>query len=133
MEYWGVIVLLVGCWLGQVFMVMKQNKDYQASLNDVKKLPVGHIGVGIAKAKFNFGSGIIMIVATDLDGRIIDLREMKGFTVFSRFKIKKLAIGKSAPEFNQVLKRKKEVNAFQQAVALINTERTKQKLQAITF
>lgn len=131
MEYWGIIALLVSCWVLQVFMGMKQTKHYQASLNDVKKLPAGHIGVGIAKAKFNIGSGVIMIIATDLNGTVLDVRQMKGLTVFSRFKQKQHLIGKQVNELETLIKKKKELSAFEQALALINEERAKAKLVAL--
>lgn len=132
MEYWGIIVLLVGCWFLQVLMSIKQSKDYQESLNEMKKLPSGHIGVGITKAKFNLGRGIIMIVATDLKGNIIELREMKGMTVFSRFKTQPKLVGKHISQIHDLVK-KKERAALEQALALINQERTKAKLGALNL
>lgn len=132
MEYWGIIALLVSCWLLQVLMSMKQSKHYQESLNEMKKLPTGHIGVGIAKAKFNIGSGVVVILATDLQGNVIELREMKGMTVFSRFKKRTPLIGKHISQLSSVVK-KQERSALEQAISLINQERTKAKLGLLSM
>ncbi|WP_314063757.1 transcriptional regulator GutM [uncultured Vagococcus sp.] len=132
MEYWGIIALLVSCWLMQVLMSMKQSSHYQESLNEMKKLPAGHIGVGITKAKFNLGRGIVMIVATDLKGNIIELREMKGMTVFSRFKKRQPLVGKHISQLSTLVK-KKERSALEQALSLINRERAKANLESLSL
>lgn len=121
-EYAGIIILLVLCWFIQIGFSYYQHKSYQEALNQIKKRNDGYLGVGIAKAKFKMGRGVISLLVTDAQGTILDYQEMSGFTVFARFKRKDSWIGKKTAEISKMLKGKQQVNAFNQALELINNE-----------
>lgn len=131
MEYWGVIVLLCSCWLLQVFLSINQQKHYFKKMNELKKSTDGHLGVGISKSKFNLGPGVILILTTSTEGKVSNYYVMNGISTFSRFKNREKNINQVPSEL--LIKNKKEQNAFNQALNLINEERVKQKLTTITL
>lgn len=88
-------------------------------------------GVGIVRAKLNLGPGIILIIATDLDGNIIEYRKMEGSTIFAKFKNCTQYLGKSTQMVLNEITKKKEKKAFIDALKLINDERSKNNLVTI--
>lgn len=124
-EYLGLMILLIGCWLLQIMMSYLQHKNYQKVINENKHRSSGFLGVGVSKAKYNLGKGVVLIVVTDESDNILDFREMSGVTVFSRFKVKKEFIGKKTSEIINEIKNKRRVQALEQALAFINNEKTK--------
>ncbi|MGX7067457.1 glucitol operon activator protein [Vagococcus fluvialis] len=130
MEYWGIIFLLVSCWLLQILLSIMQQRHYFKKMNELKKNTDGHLGVGISKSKFNLGPGIILIITTSEDGKISNYYIMNGISTFSRFRNKEKFINHLPSELP--IKNKKEQNAFKQALELINKERSKQALSHLT-
>lgn len=124
-EYLGLIILLVGCWLIQIGMSYLQHKNYRKVLNENKLRSSGYLGVGVAKAKYNLGRGVILIVVTDDSDNVLDFREMSGISVFSRFRVKKQFIGKKTTEIFNDFKNKRQIQAFEQALAFIDNEKSK--------
>lgn len=133
MEYGGLILLLVGMWLLQFWLTYRQTRDYNRVLAEMRGHQSGHLGVGIARTRFNLGRGTVVILVTDLTGQILDLREMTGFTVFTRFKERKDLVGKPASELANMNLNKTERQAVAQALAHINEERRKGDLTAIVM
>lgn len=121
-EYSGIIFLLVACWLLQIGLSYYQHRNYNRILNQIKQRQDGYLGVGVAKARFKMGKGVITLLVTDATGRILDYREMSGFTVFARFKAVDSWIGKETDEALQEIKGKQRIQAFTQALELINKE-----------
>lgn len=121
-NYAGLIILLVLCWGIQIGMSYFQHKNYHHMLNQIKHRSDGYLGVGVAKAKFKMGKGVISLLVADEHGTILDYREMSGYTVFARFKQKERLIGKNVNETMTTLKGKQRIRAFQQAFDLINQE-----------
>ncbi|MBL1229355.1 transcriptional regulator [Enterococcus sp. BWB1-3] len=128
-EYLNLIVLLVSCWLLQLFFSYIQHKNYQKVINENKYRQSGYLGVGIAKTKFNLGKGSILILVTDDAGTILDFQEMSGFTVFSRFKKKETYIGKNAEGLLNEITNKQRLRAYEQALGLIKKEIMKMEEQ----
>ncbi|QZN88157.1 transcriptional regulator GutM [Vagococcus lutrae] len=126
MEYLGLILLIVSCWLLQIILSIIQQKHYLKKVNELKNSSHGHLGVGISKSKFNLGVGIILIITTTEDGKISNYLIMKGISTFSRFK--------EINSFNNqlpsevIINSTKEKIAFKQAIEFINQERNKQSL-----
>lgn len=100
-------------------------------MNELKKSTDGHLGVGISKSKFNLGPGVILILTTSTEGKVSNYYVMNGISTFSRFKNREKNINQVPSEL--LIKNKKEQNAFNQALNLINEERVKQKLTTITL
>lgn len=133
MEYGGLILLLVGMWLLQFWLTYRQTRDYNRVLAEMRGHQSGHLGVGIARSRFNLGRGTVVILVVDLSGNILDLREMTGFTVFTRFKERKELIGKHVSQLSEFNLNKTEQLAVTQALAFINEERRKGALAAIVM
>lgn len=124
-EYRNFIFLLVACWMLQIGFSYLQQKNYHKVLNKSKTRKDGYLGVGIEKAKFNLGSGIIMVVITDDSGTILDCQQMAGYTVFARFRPLKKVIGQSREFALGNVRGKRKKKAFQQALTLIDKEKQK--------
>lgn len=122
MEYAGLIFLLVSCLVLQIGLSYFQQRSYHRVLNQMKERSDGYLGVGVARAKFKLGAGVISVLVTDINGFILDYREMSGVSVFARFKQKQQLIGKSVSAVQNDLKGKQRTNAFQQAASLIKQE-----------
>jgi glucitol operon activator protein len=131
MNYWMYILPFVGMWYLQIILSKKQTKHYLENIKELRKIGIGHLGVGIVRAKFNFGKGIILIVVTDEDGKILEYRKMEGGTVFAKLKKYPQYFGIPANQILHSLKTKKEQQAFTEAIKLINNERAKNNLTII--
>ena len=125
----NLIILLVGCWLLQLFFSYVQHKDYQRVINENKRRQSGYLGVGIAKTKFNLGRGTILILVTDQQRTILDFQEMSGITVFSRFKRRDQYIGKDAALLLTEMNNTQRLKACEHALELINEEMTRTEEQ----
>lgn len=131
MQYSGLIVLLVSFWLMQFYLSIRQTKDYNRIIGEMKQYKTGHLGVGIARTKFNVGPGTVMIVVTNKEGIVIDLREMTGISVFARFKANKKIIGQSINSLSLTSFKKTQKRALSEALTFINSEREKGNLQEL--
>nr|WP_232846030.1 transcriptional regulator GutM [Enterococcus innesii] len=78
-EYKELVLLLAGCWFIQIFLSYLQHKNYGKEINELKKRNTGFLGVGISKAKFNLGRGIVLLVVTDEQDCIVTYKEMAGW------------------------------------------------------
>ncbi len=83
------------------------------------------MGVGISKAKFNLGRGIVLLVVTDEQDCIVTYKEMAGITIFARFKEHQEFIGKKPTEAMPLLANKRRKAAFEQAIQLIQSEKNR--------
>jgi glucitol operon activator protein len=93
---------------------------------DVKNNNVGnHLGIGLTRAKFNAGRGVIVIVVTDINGIVRDFQALSGYSVMARFKQLKKFIGMSAKDVEAQITDKRLLKTFQQAIDKINEEREK--------
>ena len=131
MRYWIYILPFILMWFLQLYLSKRQTKNYLQNIREVKKHKSGHMGVGIVRAKLNLGPGIILIIATDIDGNIIEYRKMEGGTIFAKFKNCTQHLGKSSQIVLNEITKKKERKAFINALKLINDERSKNNLVTI--
>lgn len=132
MEFTVLILLLVGFWSLQYFLSYGQTRNYNHVIREVSQHGTGFLGVGLARTKFNLGPGTVVILAVDVNGNIIDYREMHGYSVFNRFKIKSSYIGSQLSDVDTTRFKKTQKKAYEQALSLINDERSKQDLSSMT-
>lgn len=130
-QYSGLIILLVSFWLMQFFLSIRQTKDYNRVMGELRQYKSGHLGVGIARTKFNVGPGTVTIIVINEGGTIIDCREMSGISVFARFKSNKKIIGQSVDSLSLSSFRKTQKRALSEALTFINSERRKGNLQEL--
>ena len=126
MEYLGFIILFVILWIVQFVLTFFQSKAMTKNFVDIKLRNTGNmLGVGLTRAKFNMGRGVIVIVVTDLNGIVVDFHAISGYTIAARFKPFKQFIGLSAKEVEAQIKDKRLLATFRQAIEKTNEEREK--------
>ncbi|QRG70233.1 transcriptional regulator GutM [Brevibacillus choshinensis] len=93
MASWGYVVLLfAGLWVLQVVFTQRQSRHYYQELREMQRQPNGYLGVGVNKRRF--GVGAVIILVTDVQGKVTKCRRMTGISVFSRFGPYEEPIGK---------------------------------------
>lgn len=126
MDYLGIIILFVSLWIVQFVLTFFQSKAMTKDFVDMKVRNAGNnLGVGLTRAKFNMGRGVIVIVVTDLEGIVVDFRAISGYTVAARFKPIKKFIGLTPKEIEGQITDKRLLATFRQAIDKINEEREK--------
>ncbi len=126
MDYLGLVILVVGLWILQFIFTFFQSQAMTKRFVDVKNNNVGnHLGIGLTRAKFNAGRGVIVIVVTDINGIVRDFQALSGYSVMARFKQLKKFIGVSAKDVEAQITDKRLLKTFQQAIDKINEEREK--------
>ena len=124
MDYLGLVILVVGLWILQFIFTFFQSQAMTKRFVDVKNNNVGnHLGIGLTRAKFNAGRGVIVIVVTDINGIVRDFQALSGYSVMARFKQLKKFIGMSAKDVEAQITDKRLLKTFQQAIEKINEER----------
>lgn len=84
-------------WMFQGVLTYFQIRHYSTTLQDMKK--EGKVLVGQHKGKFSSGSIIILVL--DKENKIINAKEMRGMTVFNRFKTRNEFINKTLEEIKK--------------------------------
>jgi len=126
LDYLGIIILFVSLWIVQFVLTFFQSKAMTKDFVDMKVRNAGNnLGVGLTRAKFNMGRGVIVIVVTDLEGIVVDFRAISGYTVAARFKPIKKFIGLTPKEIEGQITDKRLLATFRQAIDKINEEREK--------
>jgi len=124
LDYLGLVILVVGLWILQFIFTFFQSQAMTKRFVDVKNNNVGnHLGIGLTRAKFNAGRGVIVIVVTDINGIVRDFQALSGYSVMARFKQLKKFIGMSAKDVEAQITDKRLLKTFQQAIEKINEER----------
>ena len=132
MDYFGFVILFGALWLVQLGFTFIQSKAMTKALVDMKRRNVGrNMGIGVTRAKFNVGRGIIVMVVTDSEGIVQEFQALSGVSVLARFKAKHDYVGKPVKEVMALIKDKRLLSTFQQAIEKINEERSKNGLQLI--
>jgi glucitol operon activator protein len=132
LDYFGFVILFGVLWLVQLGFTFIQSKAMTKELVDMKRRNVGrNMGIGVTRAKFNVGRGIIVMVVTDSEGIVQEFQALSGVSVLARFKAKNDYIGKPVKEVMALIKDKRLLSTFQQAIEKINEERSKNGLQLI--
>jgi glucitol operon activator protein len=119
MSGWGpVIILFICAWVLQVILSFYQNRHYGQT---VREMSTGHssgyLGVGVIKKRFGIGSVIILV--SDLSGKVVNAIELTGVTVFSRFKSTQKLIGRTIDQLLQTEGTDDRTKAIKMAVERI--------------
>lgn len=134
MEYLGLISFLVVFWSLQVYLAYQQNKTIIKEIQDIQRTHhSGHLGVGQRRSKFNFGSGVILMIVTNNDGLIVAAHLLKGVSVFKRFETMESILNFSVALAYQKIEDKKIKEAFKEAINNINLERTNNQLSELSL
>lgn len=132
MDYFGFVILFGILWLVQLGFTFIQSKAMTKELVDMKRRNVGrNMGIGVTRAKFNVGRGVIVMVVTDHEGIVQEFQALSGVSVLARFKAKQDYVGKPVKEVMALIKDKRLLSTFQQAIEKINEERSKNGMQFI--
>ncbi len=135
MDYTRLIWAFAALWLAQSIMAFFQSRAMSRKILSLQAAhSVGHMGLGLSRAKYNAGKGIILTVITDMDGKIVEFQLLSGYTVMARFKSITKFIGLMPHEVVASMTSKKDkrlVRAFIQAIEKINEERLKQGLSQL--
>ncbi|MDI3534620.1 MAG: glucitol operon activator protein [Thermosediminibacterales bacterium] len=109
-----IMALIAGLWLIQVVLTYFQIKHYQKRIIELKRK--GRVGIGSLKGKLT--PGVIIILAVNPGGAIVDAEIMKGISVFARFKKYKELIGQNINDLTRIQKKlkEKEIKALKMAV-----------------
>lgn len=98
-SYWQpLIILFIVAWIGQAFLTYFQIQNYRERMADLSKK--GYVGIG--KKSKKLGRGRILLLVSNPHERIIHAEEMRGITVFSRFKEKEQLSGYSLSELEEL-------------------------------
>ena len=134
MDYLGLAVLAFVLWILQGVFGYIQSKAMTKRLVDIKTNNAGnYLGIGLTKARFNAGRGVIVIVVTDKDGIVKDFDAISGYTIAARFRSQKAYIGMTAKDVAASIKDKRLLKSFTQAIEKINEEREKNGYSKIEF
>jgi glucitol operon activator protein len=132
LDYFGFVILFGILWLVQLGFTFIQSKAMTKELVDMKRRNVGrNMGIGVTRAKFNVGRGVIVMVVTDHEGIVQEFQALSGVSVLARFKAKQDYVGKPVKEVMALIKDKRLLSTFQQAIEKINEERSKNGMQFI--
>ena len=82
MSIWTIFGILLLLMVMQLIGMRLQVRAYRNAVSRLHKL--GNLGIGSMRGKF--GAGHIVIIACDLDGKIVGGEIMEGMTIFSRFR-----------------------------------------------
>lgn len=126
MDYLGIVILGIALWILQFVFAFFQSQAMTKRFVDLKTNNIGNnLGIGLARAKFNAGRGVIVIVVTDINGIVREFDALSGYTVIARFKQLKQFIGLTPLEISAQIKDKRLLKSFRQAIEKINEEREK--------
>lgn len=132
MDYFGFVVLFAVLWFIQFGFSIIQSKAMTNELVAMKRRNIGNnMGIGVTRAKFNVGRGIIVMVVTNQDGIVQEFQALSGVSVLARFKAKNDFVGKPVKEVMALIKDKRLLSTFQQAIEKINEERVENGMQII--
>ena len=121
-NYWGFIIIFGILWVFQAFLTVQQQMHINKQIEELKsKYDFGYLGLGLAKAKYNLGSGVMVLLVADDDNIIHEFFLLQGVSVFSKFK----PVDKyKTQKYNEVAFSEKETKlkrAFDLAVQQIET------------
>ena len=98
------LLFIFGLWVLQGVLSYVQITHYRKTLSRLKSK--GRVLIGHEKGKLKPGSIILLVI--DDNGIIIDVEEMKGISVFDRFRKKSTYIGKTIEELSKELSQLKK-------------------------
>lgn len=89
----------------------------------MSKRSSGYLGVGVKKERL--GTGVVVIIVTDINGIILEFKKLEGVTVFARFKEVTNFNGLSLNECKQKIKDNKLGFAVSMAIEKIHLQMEK--------
>lgn len=92
-----IMMFIFGMWILQGLLAYVQMKHFDNVVKEMKK--EGKVLLGQEKGKWGVGS--ILILVLDEKNKVVAAKEMKGITVFNRFKNKDEFINKSIEELKE--------------------------------
>jgi DNA-binding transcriptional regulator of glucitol operon len=106
----------------QVFFSFLQFQDLKKVIVSLKReQQEGYVmTIGRFKASYSLKKGVVCVLLISDCDRIVDFREMRGRTVFSKLKRKEELIGLTAKEVYELLDKKERCQAFENALGQIN-------------
>lgn len=124
---WGaLILLLVAVWMLQIVLTILQSKHFSRTVKEMSRQSSGYLGVGVARQKL--GVGTVIILVSDLGGKIVQAKEMTGVTVFTRFKPAMEFVGGQIDTYERLPKDGNRNKAIKQAVEKIKEQVREQQL-----
>lgn len=125
MGEWGYLIIFFVCaWLLQIVLTFFQNKHYGQTVREMSmSYSPGYLGVGVVKKRLGVGSVIILV--SDLSGKVVQAKEMTGVTVFSRFKPISDLIGKRVQNLHELTEDHHRARAIKMAAERILEEKNK--------
>lgn len=109
------MIFIFGMWMLQGILAYFQIKHFRKVVNEMKKQ--GKVLIGKQKGKLSAGS--IVVLAIDKHNKVINAQEMRGITIFNKFRVKDEFINKSIDELKRELpnmKNKKSSLALKKAI-----------------
>ena len=130
-DYGRLVIAFAILWFAQALLAIRQNKKIAREFNDIQQTNTGYLGVGVQRAKFNLGSGVILALVVGFDDLVADFRMVQGMSILNTFKKYPEYVGLTIEEARASInpKKKKIIKAFDQAVVRITAEREKQENQ----
>jgi len=127
MGEWGYLILfLVGAWVVQIIFTIVQNKHFSQTVRELtNKHSPGYLGIGVKKQRF--GTGSVVILVSNLKGKIVEAKEMTGVTVFSRFRSMPNFIGKDVEQLATMSDTHHQAQAIRMAAEKILQEKEKKE------
>jgi len=110
-----VLCFIFMMWMLQGVLSYFQINHFRRRMAELKKK--GRILIGQQKGRFTAGSIIILVI--DNKKNVIDAEEMRGFTVFNKFKKRTELIGKSLEDSQSLIasiKNKQSIKAIEKAL-----------------
>lgn len=131
MGTWGTIILIfAGMWLVQVALTLVQSRHYSLTVREMSAYGPGYLGVGVAKKRLGVGSVVILV--SDLSGKVVEAREMTGVTLFARFRKEAGLVGKPLEAFEAEADGGSRAQAIQMAVKRIREQQRKKEQEQNT-
>lgn len=94
-----ILAIIFGLWILQGILSVFQVKNYRKAVRRLSSK--GRLLT--ARQKGKLGEGIIMIFAIDTNGLVLEAEQMRGITVFAKFRPIPGVIGKSIYNDNEII------------------------------
>lgn len=99
-----ILIFIFGMWMLQGILAYFQIRHFRKTLNEMKKQ--GRVLIGQEKGKLSAGSIVILVI--DKYNRVINAKEMRGMTVFDKFRTRNEFINKTIDELKEELPHMKD-------------------------
>ncbi|SHE79166.1 glucitol operon activator protein [Seinonella peptonophila] len=127
METWAFfIAIFVGAWVLQIILTYYQNQHYSQTVREMSsEHDSGYLGVGVIKKRLGIGSVVILV--SNLAGKVVSAKELTGVTVFARFQPADDLIGKEVDQLVHLEQKDHRSQAISMAAERIRQQREKEE------